>query len=147
MIELNLPSYDFQARKTEEGYFIFCILRKKWLVLTPEEWVRQHFVHLLTSHYAYPKSLLKIEGGLSLNRTAKRSDLVMYSRDGLPFLLVECKAPEVKITPSVLEQAMRYNHVIQAPFLALSNGMEHFIFRFTKQGKLERMEDVPPFGE
>ncbi|PMD98160.1 restriction endonuclease subunit R [Siphonobacter sp. BAB-5405] len=147
MVNLNLPAYEYQLREWEGLTQIFCGLRKKWLVLTPEEWVRQHFVALLVGTYAYPKSLLKIEGGLSVYKTAKRSDLVMYDRDGLPFLLVECKAPEVKITTPVLEQALRYNHVIKAPYVALSNGMEHFVFQLDPAGKLSRLTDLPTFGK
>ncbi|MFT4031694.1 MAG: type I restriction enzyme HsdR N-terminal domain-containing protein [Siphonobacter sp.] len=145
MISLNLPPFAYQVRKEADGFWIQCLIRKKWLVLTPEEWVRQHVIYLLTHEYKYPKSLLRIEGGLNVYKTGKRSDLVMYDRVGKPFLLVECKAPHVKINQTVLEQILRYNHVLKAPFLVVSNGMDHFVFQMDASGQLTRLDTIPKF--
>ncbi|MBO9637589.1 MAG: type I restriction enzyme HsdR N-terminal domain-containing protein [Siphonobacter aquaeclarae] len=141
-VMLNFPPFSFQVKEGK----IFCELRRKWLVLTPEEWVRQHFARLLTDTFGYPRALLRSEGGLSVNRMGRRSDLVMYDRDGAPFLLVECKAPEVQITNAVLEQAERYNHVIRAPYLVLTNGLNHFVFSVSTEGIRVQLEDLPAFG-
>lgn len=140
-ISLNFPPFSFQVKEGK----IFCELRRKWLVLTPEEWVRQHFARLLTDTYRYPRSLLRSEGGLSVNRLSRRSDLVMYDRAGAPFLLVECKAPEVRITAAVLEQAERYNYVIRAPYLVLTNGLDHFVFSVSPEGTRVQLENLPAF--
>jgi len=142
---LTLPAYDCKLTEIGGKAHIHCLLRRRPLVLTPEEWVRQHFIHLLLSQYAYPPALMRIEGGLRVHRLARRTDLVVYDRAGAPFLLLECKAPDVKLTPAVLDQAARYNLSLNAPHLVLSNGREHFCFRVA-EGGLERMGDLPGFG-
>ncbi len=141
---LTLPAFD--CKRTEIGgkAHVYCLLRHKYLVLTPEEWVRQHVINLLLTGYAYPASLMRIEGGLRVNRLAKRTDLVVYDREGNPFLLAECKAPGVRLTSAVLDQAARYNHALRAPYLLLSNGREHGCFRVSAAG-LERLGDLPGF--
>lgn len=121
---------------------MYCLLRRRYLVLTPEEWVRQHVINLLLTRYAYPASLMRIEGGLRVHRLAKRTDLVVYDRDGLPFLLLECKAPTVPLTRAVVEQALRYNLTLRAPYLAVSNGVEFFCGKISETG-VERVGDLP----
>jgi len=122
---LNLPPYPFKITKKDNVVFIFDELRKKHLVLTPEEWVRQHFIQDLILNKKFPKTLIQIEGGLTLNQLQKRSDILVYNNAGEKLVLIECKAPKVKITPAVFEQASRYNSIHQAKWIVLTNGLQH----------------------
>jgi hypothetical protein len=123
---LNLPAYPFKLRKGDDTTFIFDEIRKKFLVLTPEEWVRQHIVQYMIQEKGYPKSLIKLEGGLKLNSLQKRTDIVAFNSKGEKVLLVECKAPTVKINQKVFDQIARYNIVHKIPLLAVTNGLEHY---------------------
>jgi len=107
---------------------IFDPLRKKHLVLTPEEWVRQHFVNYLVSELHYPKALIKLEGGLSYNQLQKRSDIVVFDRDAKPWMVIECKAPDQILSNETLRQASTYNATLRAKYLVVTNGLAHFIF-------------------
>nr|WP_262918315.1 type I restriction enzyme HsdR N-terminal domain-containing protein [Mucilaginibacter straminoryzae] len=129
MQPLNLPPYPFKIRDDGSRLLLFDEIRKKELVLTPEEWVRQHFVQYLINQKGYPKTLIKLEGGLKLNGLAKRSDIVVYNSLGEKILLVECKAPGVKIDQQVFDQAARYNMVHRLPLLAVTNGLSHYYCR------------------
>jgi hypothetical protein len=113
MMKLNLPSFDCVVKKEEGKFLILDVIRKKYLVLTPEEWVRQHFVNYLITELNYPKSLIKIEGGLTFNKLSKRSDIVVFNRHGEPWMIVECKSPSQKINQSTLRQASVYNHTLK----------------------------------
>jgi len=126
MQELNLPPYPFKIKKENGQHYIFDEIRKKHLVLTPEEWVRQHFVMYLHKEKGFPLSLMSLEKGLKLNKMQKRSDIVAFAGDGAPRLLVECKAPKIKITQDAFDQAARYNMQLQVPFMAVTNGLQHF---------------------
>lgn len=123
---LNLPEFDCKLTEINGKPYIFDLLRRKHVRLTPEEWVRQHVVNLLINHYQYPKTLIRSEGGVILNATQKRTDLLAFTRAGKPFLLVECKASHVPLTQAVFDQAARYNHVHQAPYLVITNGLTHY---------------------
>jgi len=125
MIPLNLPSFEYKLRKAEGKLWIFDIIRKKYIVLIPEEWVRQHFIHFLINQLQYPKSLIKVEGGLQYNQLQKRSDIVVFDRKGNPWMVIECKAPEVKLSQSTVLQAAVYNNTLKAKFIAVSNGLTH----------------------
>lgn len=107
---------------------IFDPLRKKHLVLTPEEWVRQHFVNYLIVELHYPKSLIKLEGGLSYNQLQKRSDIVVFDREAKPWMVIECKAPDVVLNNETLRQASTYNATLRAKYLVVTNGLGHFFF-------------------
>ncbi len=147
MHQLNLPSYIYKMKETDGKTYIFDAIRKKYLVLTPEEWVRQHFINLLLNHYGYSKSLLRLEGGLSYNKLQKRTDIVVFDNDGKPFLLVECKAADVPINRAVIEQASRYNLTMQCPFLVVTNGISTFCFKINfETGKYEQLKDLPKPG-
>jgi hypothetical protein len=122
---LNLPPYPFKITWKENQHFIFDEVRKKHLVLTPEEWVRQHFIHFLIRDKKFPRSLIQIEGGLSLNQLQKRTDIVIFNTAGKRIMVIECKAPAVKISQSVFDQAARYNSVHQARWLVVTNGLKH----------------------
>lgn len=125
MIQLNLPSFEYKLRKAEGKLWIFDVIRKKYIVLIPEEWVRQHFINFLIKHLSYPRSLIKVEGGLQYNQLQKRSDIVVFDRNGNPWMVIECKAPEVKISQNSLMQAALYNDTLKAKFITVSNGLTH----------------------
>src|SRR5690606_11621802 len=104
MNKLNLPEFEIKIKNISGKNHVFDELRKKFVCLTPEEWVRQHFVHLLVKFYKYPKSLIKLEGGLTYNSLKKRTDIVVYDRQGNTFLIVECKAATIPVTQSNFKQ-------------------------------------------
>ena len=132
---LNLPPYPFKIRDQQGQLFLFDEIRKKEVVLTPEEWVRQHFIQYLIREKKYPRSLIKLEGGLKLNGQAKRTDIVLFNNKGEKILLVECKAPSVKITQQVFDQVARYNWVHRVPLLAVTNGLEHYYCKIDFENK------------
>ena|SRR5690606_17676834 len=125
-IPLNLPAYPSKITQKLGKFFIFDELRRKHLVLTPEEWVRQHWIHYLHTHKNYPKSLMKIEGGLKFNELQRRSDLLVYNNKGEKILLAEFKAPTVKITENTFRQIANYNSIHKIPLLLVSNGIKHY---------------------
>lgn len=126
MERLNLPHYPFRIKPETDQYKIFDPVRKKYLVLTPEEWVRQHVVQFLINQHDCPASLIEIEKGLVLNGLTKRADVVLNDHFGKPLLLVECKAAKVKISQEVFDQIARYNFVLKVPYLMVSNGLQHY---------------------
>ncbi len=144
--KLNLPQFELKIKEEEGKIYIFDLLRKNYFLLTPEEWVRQHFIHLLINHYNYPKSLIKIESGLRYNKLLKRSDIIVYNRDGKPFLLVECKSAEIKLNNNGFEQASVYNKTIQSEFIVLTNGLSTFCCKINQEtSQYEFINDLPPF--
>ena len=126
---LQLPPYPFKITEDNGKLTLFDDIRKKHILLTPEEWVRQHFVQYLINQKGYPKSLIKLEGGLKLHGKARRTDIVVFNAKGERILLIECKAPSVKIDQKVFDQVARYNMVHKVALLAVSNGMEHYYCR------------------
>jgi len=126
MVKLNFPEYSFRFKSNENKTLIFDEIRKKFVVLTPEEWVRQHTVHYLLSEKKYPKSYINVEKQLKLNDTIKRYDAVVFNSDGSIFLIVECKAPQIPITQMTFDQIARYNLVLNAEYLMVTNGLEHY---------------------
>lgn len=145
MVKLDLPGFDYQVSKAEGKIWIFDIIRKKRVVLTPEEWVRQHIVHFFINQLNYPKSLIKIESGLSYNQLQKRSDVVVYDRTGSPWLLMECKSPGLQLNQSVVMQAAVYNQNIRAKYIAVSNGMKHACYEV--KGDVTETELLKNFPE
>lgn len=125
---LNLPEIPNPIETIDGQDFILDAIRKKKLVLTPEEWVRQHVINYLIHFQEYPKGLISCEKGLEYNSLSKRTDIVVYDKDGNPFMLVECKAPSIKLSQSVYDQAARYNKELKAPYIMLSNGLSHLLF-------------------
>ena len=123
---LALPPYPFKLTEQNGQLFIFDELRKKKIMLTPEEWVRQHFVQYLVNVKGYPKTLIKLEGGLKLHGMQKRSDIVVFNTLGQKILMVECKAPTVAIDQKVFDQIARYNMTHKIKLLAVTNGLEHY---------------------
>ena len=130
--ELNLPAIAPQLSKEGEKVFIFDVLRKKNILLTPEEWVRQHWIHFLIASQGFPKGLLSAERGLVYNGLQKRTDLLVFDRQGSPYYLIECKAPEVEINQKVLTQAITYNQTLKCPFIGLSNGRKHVFMGYVE---------------
>ncbi len=146
MIKLNLPTYNFRFQKTENNLKIFDPIRKKFVVLQPEEWVRQHWIQYLIAEKKYPASLLQIEKSVNTKILKQRSDIIGYDTIGKPILIVECKAPEVKITQEVFEQIARYNMTLKVPYLVVSNGLKHFCCKINYEKKdYIFLKEVPIF--
>ncbi len=143
---LNLPHYEFKTRVENGKKFIFDPFRSKYLMLTPEENVRQHFARYLIEELAYPATLMMSEHSLSLNKMNKRCDLIVFDRSGAPLLLVECKAPEVKISQAVFDQVARYNQVFKVSYLMVTNGMKHYCCKIDfATGKIEFLQSMPAY--
>jgi len=126
VIQLNLPQYKFKFKNSENKTLIFDKIRKKYIMLTPEEWVRQHYVSFLIEEKKYPASLIAIEKKLTVNGLTKRSDILVFNTKGEPEIIVECKSPSVKITQDTFDQIARYNLKLNANYLIITNGLQHF---------------------
>lgn len=145
--QLNLPSIQPRLQESDGKIWIFDGIRKKFVVLTPEEWVRQHFIHYLLVE-KYPRSLLKVEGGLSVNELKRRSDIVVYNREGKPWMIVECKNPLIAIDQNTLQQVGNYNTSVQAAVVVVTNGMQHFYFGTNwKTREVKQLDSLPGFGD
>lgn len=144
-MQLNLPGYDVRTRRLPDGSLqIYDVLRRKYVALTPEEWVRQHFVHWLIDVKGYPASLTANEVGLRLNGTLRRCDTVVFGTDGCPAMVVEYKAPEVAVTQKVFDQIARYNLVMKARYLVVSNGLVHYCCRYDHEaGTYAFVREIP----
>lgn len=144
-----MPPYPQQLRHNAEGAAeIYCSLRRKWVALTPEEWVRQLFVSHLIHDLGYPASLMGAEVSVKLNGTARRCDTVVWrATDGTPLVIVEYKAPSVPITQRVFDQIARYNMVLRAPYLMVSNGLQHYCCRVNHAaGTYAFLRELPPYS-
>ena len=128
MQKLNLPQYEFKFKMLGQITQIFDIVRKKYTALTPEEWVRQHIIHFLIHEKGFPASLIGVEKGIVFNGLKKRVDILIFDRNAKPFMIVECKAPQVKISQEVFDQASIYNLQLNVKFLLVTNGFKHFCF-------------------
>ena len=126
LVPLNFPPYPFRLQEKDGKLYIFDELRKKYLVCTPEEWVRQHLLQYMVQQKKYPPGLISIEGGLSVNERKRRSDLLFFNSRGEKYLLAECKSPSVKISNKVFDQAALYNSLHKAKHLMVTNGLEHY---------------------
>ncbi|MDX9695595.1 MAG: type I restriction enzyme HsdR N-terminal domain-containing protein [Bacteroidales bacterium] len=126
MESLNLPTYSFNLKLIEQRKYIFDFIRKKYVILTPEEWVRQNFLKYLVEEKKYPASLIFVEMEFKLNNLSKRCDAVIFNRKGEPIVIVECKASSVKIDKLVFEQIARYNMQLKVDYLIVTNGLKHF---------------------
>ncbi len=126
MFKLNLPKYKFRLSKKEAKIYIFDSIRKKNIFLSPEEWVRQHFVQFLINEQGYSKSLIAIEKEIKVNNLKKRFDILVFNSKGEHEVIVECKAPTIKITQDTFDQIARYNLVLKAKFLIVTNGLDHY---------------------
>jgi len=147
MLHLNLPAYEYKLKHSAEQTQIFDLIRRKYVALTPEEWVRQHFINYLTRHLHYPKGLIAVERGVAYNTLAKRTDICVYDTHRRPLLLVECKATEVAITTEVLKQATIYNKTLAARLVVLTNGIEHFCWQVLDQDRIQPLGHIPDYRE
>ena len=148
MQKLNFPSYNFRYKNSENKVSIFDTIRKKFIQLTPEEWVRQHTVQFLLQEKNYPKSYLNVEKIIKINDITKRYDVVVFQSDGTIFLLIECKAPEVTITQETFDQIARYNLKLKAKLLMVTNGLNHYFCQMDyEKEQYIFLEDLPDFSD
>ena len=146
MQNLNFPTYTFRFKNSENKRLIFDDIRKKFVVCQPEEWVRQNCVQFLIQEKLYPKSLINIEKELIVNNLRKRYDIVVFNSDGSIFLIVECKSPKVTIDQSVFDQIARYNMTLDAKYLMVSNGINHYYCSMDHIAKEYRfLENIPNY--
>jgi hypothetical protein len=145
---LNFPDTALKIKYENDRAFVFDNIRKKWLLLTPEEWVRQHLVNYLITFKHFPASLISLEAGLKYNTLAKRTDLVVYNKLGKALMVIECKASEVSISQQVIEQVSRYNKTIGAKYLCVSNGLKHYCWSFNEEmQQFDFLTEIPDFNE
>ncbi len=147
MEPLNFPAYPFRFKNSENKVLIFDDIRKKFVVLQPEEWVRQHVVRYLINEKKNPKSHVNVERQLTLNGLKKRYDIIVYDLNGGIRILVECKAPEIKITQSTFDQIARYNMHAKATYMMVSNGLQHFYCKMDlEKEKYTFLDHIPDFS-
>ncbi|MBP5561361.1 MAG: type I restriction enzyme HsdR N-terminal domain-containing protein [Muribaculaceae bacterium] len=145
MTKLNLPEYQFNIKQTKNGLQIFDRLRQRFVALTPEEWVRQHFVNYLIEEKQYPFALMGNEISLELNGVKRRCDTLVAARDGSPLAVVEYKAPTITISQTTFDQIARYNMVLHAKCLMVSNGLNHYCCLMDGAGSYSFLQDIPPY--
>lgn len=147
MQKLNFPTYSFRFKNSENKVAIFDEIRKKFIILTPEEWVRQHVLQYLLQDKNYPKSYINVEKLIKINDLSKRYDIIVYQPDGAIYLLIECKAPEVAITQQTFDQIARYNLVLNAKYLMVSNGLNHYFCQMDLiKEKYIFLQELPEFN-
>ena len=142
MIKINYPTIKPKVRRSETNEEIFCLIRKKWLVITPEEWVRQNFLLYLIHELKYPASLISVEKKISIGELNRRFDIVVYSKNMQPLIVVECKEMEVILSEATILQVLRYNTELQATFLVVTNGISCAAFEKTNTGFIE-IQSIP----
>ena len=148
MQALNLPTFDAKIKKTTEGFKIFDSLRRKYVVLTPEEWVRQHFVNYLITEKGYPASRIANEASIKLHSLNKRCDTIVYDHHLEPLMIVEYKEPKVTITQQVFDQIARYNSSLKVRYLVVSNGINHYCCRMDyEKMSVEYLPEIPTYEE
>lgn len=145
---LNLPNYEVKTKKSDDKLFIFDCIRNKYVALTPEEWVRQHFVNFLIEYKNFPKNLIANEVGIKLNGTIKRCDTVLYNKFLQPYIIVEYKAPDISITNKVFDQIARYNMELKAKILIVSNGINHYCCLLDySNNSYHFLKDIPNYND
>ena len=142
MVVINYPEPDFRIKKEGGKEFIFDALRKKWLLLTPEEWVRQNFVQYLIKTKSYPSSLIALEKEIRLGELKKRFDILVYDNNHQPWMMIECKAGEVKLDDNVLQQVLRYNISVPVSFIVITNGSYIYVWQKENKG-LRSIDEIP----
>lgn len=148
-MKLNLPAYDVKVKENpRQGKMIFDPFRKKYVRLTPEEWVRQHFLHFLCDAKQVPASLVAVEKSLNINGRPRRFDAVVFQNTGAPLLLMEFKAPEVKLSQAVFDQVAAYNLALRADYLIVSNGLTHYCCKMDyAAGRYHFLKNIPDFSD
>ncbi|MCG8579838.1 MAG: type I restriction enzyme HsdR N-terminal domain-containing protein [Bacteroidales bacterium] len=148
MQKLNLPPVQFRTKQTGNKIQVFDEVRKKFVALTPEEWVRQHFIHYLISGLGYSAGLIAVEMLVKVNGLSQRADIVLYDKQGQARVIVECKAPEVPVTRAVFNQAARYNTKLNVDYLVVTNGMQHYCAKLLDEtGNYELLKAIPNASE
>jgi type I site-specific restriction endonuclease len=146
MQALNLPTYLFNTKSENGNTYIFDPVRRKFVNLSPEEWVRQNFIKYLTDEKKVPITLISVEKELRLNKLKKRTDILIHSKNGDVVAIVECKAPEIKITTGVFDQILRYNLVYSVPIIIVTNGMTHYCCELNHEtGKYQFLNEIPGY--
>ncbi len=147
MLKLNLPPFDINVKKVNGRASVFDPIRRKFVAVTPEEWVRQHFVNFLLTEKGYPQTLIANEIQINLNGQKKRCDTVVYSREPAPVMIIEYKAPDVNITQAVFDQIVRYNIVLKVKYLIVSNGLNHYCCRMDYQNQTyDYLPEIPSYS-
>lgn len=147
MFTLHLPKYDFRLTKKDNKIYIFDEIRKKNIFLTPEEWVRQHFIRFLIEKQQFPKSLIAVEKEIKVNNLKKRFDILIFNTKGTHEVIVECKAPNVKINQATFDQIARYNFTLKAKYLIVTNGIQHYYCKMDfKNKKYVFLEECPKYN-
>ena len=147
MQKLNLPSYQFKIKNSENKQLIFDIIRKKYVVLTPEEWVRQNLIHYLVSEKKYPISLIAVEKQVTVNSLTKRFDILIFNSDGASDVIIECKAPSIKISQATFDQIAQYNLKLNAKYLVVSNGLTHYsCILDSKNKQYQFLKEIPKYS-
>ncbi|MHA7844212.1 MAG: type I restriction enzyme HsdR N-terminal domain-containing protein [Winogradskyella sp.] len=146
MQKLNFPQFEYRFKSTENKVSIFDVIRKKFIVLQPEEWVRQHCVHYLINEKKYPKSLINVEKELNINGLKKRYDIVIFNSNGSILLIVECKSYDITINQDTFDQIARYNLALNAEFLMVTNGINHYYCQMdTEAERYQFLRDIPNY--
>ena len=147
MLQLNLPEYNFRIKKQDDKFLIFDSQRKRYVSLTPEEWVRQHFIRFLIEEKGYPAALLAVEKQLTLNGLKKRCDAILFDNEGQPFMIIEFKAPNVPVTQATFDQVAVYNAKLKVSFFIISNGLEHYCCKVnTETARYEFFPEIPDYN-
>ena len=147
MQKLNFPTYTFRFKNSENKVSIFDEIRKKFMLMTPEEWVRQNVVRFLLEEKKYPKSYINVEKIIKINGLTKRYDIVVFQPNGKIFLLIECKAPEVPISQNTFDQIARYNMTLEAEFLMITNGLNHYFCKMDyEKEQYQFLKELPDFN-
>ncbi|MFN3917080.1 MAG: type I restriction enzyme HsdR N-terminal domain-containing protein [Flavobacteriales bacterium] len=148
MMQLSFPHFDFKVKTGGKGKQIFDPVRRKYILLTPEEWVRQHVIAYLKDFLGYPAGLLSVEKAIELNGMSKRYDVVAFNNSAKPILVVECKAPDVKISQAAFNQIARYNLVLKVDYLFVTNGLDHFVCHVdANKGTVSFIQQLPKYFE
>ena len=146
MPQLNLPKVALKTKSVEGTIQVFDVIRKKYFVLTPEEWVRQHFIHYLNNEKNYPMGLMGVEKMVKYNALKTRADIVLYTTEGKAKMIVECKAPNVKITQDTFNQIAKYNSQLKVKYLVVTNGMKHYCCKMDyKTSEIKFLEEIPTY--
>ncbi|WP_350291950.1 type I restriction enzyme HsdR N-terminal domain-containing protein [uncultured Croceitalea sp.] len=147
MRPLNFKKYPFRFKSSENSTHIFDIIRKKFVLLQPEEWVRQHTIHFLIEEKKYPKSIINVEKQITVNKLKKRFDIVVFNSDGSIQILVECKSPDIKINQATFDQIAQYNLKLKATYLMVTNGLDHYYCQIDLiKEKYTFLREIPDFS-
>ena len=147
MLSLNLPHTDLKLRKTQGKIQVWDHIRQKWIILTPEEWVRQQFTHWLVEQLGYPRARLAHEISLQFGSMQRRCDAIVYDHEVKPVVILEFKAPHISISQSTFDQITRYNSVLRVPYLIISNGMSHYCAHIDTDKSVVFLDEIPRFAD